>query len=97
MRVGIFVSETWDAASDVKQVRERARRAEALGFPTGWVPYLPWSCDALASVQAAGEATDRIELGTAVIPTYLFHPLALARQAAPVQAALGRPIALGIG
>ncbi len=97
MRVGIFVSETWDAASDVKQVRERARRAEALGFPTGWVPYLPWSCDALASVQAAGEVTDRIELGTAVIPTYLFHPLALARQAATVQAALGRPVALGIG
>lgn len=27
MRVGIFVSETWDAAPGVKQVRERARRA----------------------------------------------------------------------
>lgn len=97
MRVGIFVSETWDGASDVAQVRERARRAEALGFPTGWVPYLPWSCDALASVQAAGQVTTSIELGTAVIPTYLFHPLALARQAATVQAAIDRPIALGIG
>ncbi len=97
MQIGIFVSETWGDASGVAEVRQRARRAEALGFGAGWVPYLPWSLDALAAVQAAGEATERIELGTAVVPTYLFHPLALARQAATVEAAVGRPIALGIG
>jgi F420-dependent oxidoreductase-like protein len=97
MRVGIFVAETWDAASPLAEVRERARLAEALGFAHGWVPYLPWSHDALALVQAAGAATSHLELGSAVIPTYLFHPLALARQAATVEAALGRPLALGIG
>ena len=97
MRIGVFVSETWDAPSSVAEVRERARRAEEHGLASGSVPYLPWSLDALASVQAAGEATSRIELGTAVIPTYLFHPLALARQAATVAGAVGRPVALGIG
>lgn len=97
MRVGIFVSETWDDASSIDEIRSRARAAEALGFASGWVPYLPWSLDALASVQAAGEVTSRIELGTAVVPTYFFHPLALARQAATVQGAVGRPVTLGIG
>ncbi len=97
MRVGVFVSETWDAASPLSEVRERAQRAEALGLASGWVPYLPWALDALASLQAAGEVTRRIELGSAVIPTFFFHPLALARQAATVQAAIGRPLTLGIG
>ena len=97
MRIGIFVSETWDEASPVAEVRERARAAEGLGFAHAWVPYLPWSHDALALVHAAGAATGRLLLGSAVIPTYLFHPLALARQAATVEAALGRPLALGIG
>jgi F420-dependent oxidoreductase-like protein len=97
MRVGIFVSETWGPASPIGEIRDRAQRAEALGFPSAWVPYLPWSLDALTSMQAAGEATERIEIGSAVIPTYFFHPLALGRQAATTQAAIGRPIHLGIG
>ena len=97
MQVGIFVSEAWGAGSTVAEVRERSRRAEALGFPSGWVPYLPWAVDSLGAIQAAGEVTDRIELGSAVIPTYFFHPLALARQAATTQAAIGRPLHLGIG
>ncbi len=97
MRIGIFVSETWGPGSPIGEVRERAQRAEALGFASGWVPYLPWSLDAFASIQAAGEVTKRISLGTAVVPTYFFHPIAMARQAATVQAAIGRPIELGIG
>jgi 5,10-methylenetetrahydromethanopterin reductase len=97
VRIGIFVSETWDAASPIDEVRERARSAEELGLASGWVPYLPWSLDALASIQAAGEVTRAIELGTAVVPTYFFHPLALARQAATCAAAIGRPITLGVG
>src|SRR5262249_57678736 len=64
---------------------------------SAWVPYLRWSLDALASLQAAGEVTRTIELGSAVVPTYFFHPLALARQAATCAAAIGRPISLGVG
>ena len=82
MRIGVFVSETWGDPSPIGEIRERARLAEAAGLASGWVPYLPWSLDALSAVQAAGEVTERLELGTAVIPTYLFHPLAMARQAA---------------
>ena len=70
MRIGIFVSETWGAASGIDEVRERAQRAEALGYASGWVPYLPWSLDAFSAIQAAGEATRSIPLGTAVVPTW---------------------------
>ena len=97
MKVGIFVSETWGPASGADEIRARAHRAEALGYASGWVPYLPWAFDALAALHVAGAVTERIELGSAVIPTYLFHPLALARQAASLEAALARGIALGIG
>jgi len=97
MRVGVFVSETWGPPSTVAQVQTRAAEAERLGFASAWAPYLPWSVDALAAIQAAAMVTERIELGTAVVPTYLFHPLALARSAATVHDASGGRLTLGIG
>lgn len=97
MRIGVFVSETWGAPSTVAQVQARAAEAERLGFASAWTPYLPWSVDALAAIQAAATVTERIELGTAVIPTYLFHPLALARAAATVYDVCGGRLTLGVG
>ena len=97
MRIGVFVSETWGEPSDLFEVRERARRVEALGLDSAWVPYLPWSLDSIVALQAASEVTERIELGSAVIPTYLFHPLALARQANSLRGVLGDRLTLGIG
>ena len=97
MRVGVFVSETWGAPSTVAQVQARAAEAEQMGFASAWAPYLPWSVDALAAIQAAASVTNRIELGTAVVPTYLFHPLALARVAATVHDACAGRLTLGIG
>ena len=97
MKVGIFVSEAWGAGSPVEEVRERSIRAEALGFASAWVPYLPWAADAMASMQAAGEVTERIEIGTGVIPTPMRHPYALAHQALTTQQACGGRFTLGIG
>jgi F420-dependent oxidoreductase-like protein len=45
----------------------------------------------------AGWETQRIELGTAVTPTYPRHPAALAQQAITTQLACGNRFALGIG
>jgi F420-dependent oxidoreductase-like protein len=97
MRVGVFISETWGPPSSVAQVCERAAEAERFGFASAWTPYLPWSVDALAGLQAAAAVTDRIELGTAVVPTYLFHPLALARHAMTVHDACRGRLTLGVG
>ena len=67
MRIGLFISETWGPGSAIEEVRRRALRTEELGFASGWVPYLPWSLDALTSVQAAGDATSVMYGGCAAM------------------------------
>ena len=97
MRIGIFVSETSAELTDIPTLVANAAAAEAAGFTTAWVPHIPWSLDALTAVTLAAAATERIELGTAVVPTYSRHPLAMAQQALSTQAAAGGRLALGIG
>lgn len=97
MRIGIFVSATSAEQTDISSLVANATAAEAAGFTTAWVPHIPWSLDALTAVTIAAEATETIELGTAVVPTYSRHPLAMAQQALSTQAAAGGRLALGIG
>ena len=97
MRIGVFIGEVSGARTTVDELLAAARDAEARGFACGWVPHIPWSLDALTAVTLAGQATSRIELGTAVVPTYPRHPLALAQQALSTQAACGGRLMLGIG
>jgi F420-dependent oxidoreductase-like protein len=97
MRIGAFVSETWGPGSSLDEVRERARAVEAAGLASGWAPYLPWAVDAITAAHVAGSVTNRIDVGTAVVPTYLWNPLALARHAGTVASDLGGRFVLGIG
>lgn len=97
MRIGIFISETSGASTGVTALREAAVAAEQAGFSTAWVPHVPWSFDALTALTIAASVTERIELGTAVVPTYSRHPLGMAQQALSTQAACGGRLALGIG
>src|SRR5262245_25379679 len=97
MRIGIFLAETSPRGSTVDEVVAKARWAEAHGLATGWVPHVPWSLDALTSLAVAGQQTRRIELGTAVVPTWSRHPYAMAQQALSTQAACGGRLLLGIG
>jgi F420-dependent oxidoreductase-like protein len=79
---------------------EQVQEAEADGFDTMWFAG-GIGMDPLTVIAAAGRATDRIELGTSIVPTYPRHPTAMAQQAAAVQAAMGEGGAgrftLGIG
>ncbi len=97
MRIGLFISDVSGAQTDVDELLANARAAEALGFTTGWVPHIPWSLDGLTALALAGQVTNRIELGTAVMPTYPRHPMAMAQQAMSTQAAAGGRLVLGIG
>jgi F420-dependent oxidoreductase-like protein len=97
MKIGIFVSDTGGERTGVEELQQRARWVEENGFTSAWVPQIPWSLDALTALTLAATVTERIELGTAVIPTYPRHPLALAQQALSVQAASSGRLALGIG
>ena len=86
MRIGVFVGDVSGERTDAAALAANARWAEEHGFVTAWVPHIPWSLDALTALVVAGQATSRIELGTAVVPTYPRHPLALAQQALSTQA-----------
>ena len=97
MRVGIFIGDATSHRTTVEELLANARWAEEHGLATGWVPHIPWSLDGLVALALAGQVTSRIELGTAVMPTYPRHPLAMAQQALSTQAACNGRLALGIG
>ncbi len=95
MRIGTMLSMPGDVvATDV--LVERAIAAEQGGFASAWLPQVG-TVDALTALAMAGRDTSRIELGTAVVPTYPRHPVMLAEQALTVQNATGNRLALGIG
>ena len=89
--------ERGDSARKVARMVADAQWAESAGLDTAWIPQLPTDLDALVAVALLGAATSRIELGTAVVPLPLQHPIALARQALAAHAAAGGRLALGVG
>jgi len=72
------------------------KKAEDAGLAGYWIAQTGL-IDALTTFAVAGSSTSRIELGTAVIPTWPRHPQALAAQALTTQAATGGRLILGIG
>jgi len=69
---------------------------EQLGFDTFWMANM-FGLDAMTALALVGQATQRIKLGTAVVPSYPRHPLVMAQQAATTNAASGGRFTLGIG
>jgi F420-dependent oxidoreductase-like protein len=74
-----------------------AQAAEAAGFDSVWVPQIPDEFDALTAAALMGNATARIELGTAVMPIQSRHPVAMAQQALSTQIACDGRFTLGLG
>lgn len=95
MRIGSMLSMPGDD-SGVRKMVERAVRAEEAGFASVWLPQVG-TVDALTVLALAGNETSRVELGTAVVPTYPRHPTSLAVQAMSVQDATSNRLAFGIG
>lgn len=92
MRIGLP-----GGAASVDRMIEQAQRAEADGFTSLWYAWATGG-DPLVALALAGRATERIELGTAVLQTYPTHPMTMAARAASVAAAVGRPgFTLGVG
>src|SRR5262249_60393054 len=63
----------------------QAKRAEADGLASGWFANI-FGMDAIMAAAVCGRETTRIELGTAVVPTYPRHPVAMAQAALSAQA-----------
>ena len=97
MRVGINGTALVQRAS-LEAVAEHARAAAADGFASYWLAELPTGgFDALTALAAAGTRVPAIELGTAVVPTFPRHPMALAAQALTVDQWIGGRLTLGVG
>jgi 5,10-methylenetetrahydromethanopterin reductase len=69
---------------------------DAEGFATFWLPNI-FGLDAITTLALVGRETKRIELGTAVVPTYPRHPIAMAQQALTAGAAANGRFTLGLG
>jgi 5,10-methylenetetrahydromethanopterin reductase len=95
MRIGIMTGAGGPGDTIEKLVR-RAQEVERRGFHTLWMANI-FSLDAILTLAIAGRETRRIELGTAVVPTYPRHPMAMAQQALSANQAAGGRFALGIG
>jgi 5,10-methylenetetrahydromethanopterin reductase len=94
MRIGIFGGQS--DVGPIDTVVEAARAAADDGFASFWLPQI-FGLDALTTLAIVGREVPRIELGTAVVPTYPRHPVMLAQQALTTQAATDGRLALGIG
>ena len=73
------------------------RAAEDAAFASFWIPQVPGYLDAMTAVALLGQASGRIELGTAVVPVQTRHPISMAQQALTMQMACAGRFTLGIG
>ncbi|MGH9186331.1 MAG: TIGR03564 family F420-dependent LLM class oxidoreductase, partial [Acidimicrobiales bacterium] len=97
MRIGISLIEPRPNSTDaLGEVRGQIERAADEGFASAWMAQI-FGLDALTTLAVAGRDVPGVELGTAVVPTYPRHPVALAQQALTTQLALDGRLALGIG
>ncbi len=98
MRIGLMVGpERGRYGTKIERMRADAKWAEASGLATVWVPQIPDEFDALTAVALVGVETERIEIGTAVVPVQPRHPVALAQQVLSTQAACNGRLTLGLG
>ena len=95
MRIGIYGGNVRRGQPLTSLVDEIVQREEQ-GFASYWTPQVG-TFDALTMLALAGRQTSRIELGTAVVPSYPRHPSALAQQAATTNALCDGRLVLGVG
>ena len=87
MRIGLMIGpEQGHRPDKVARLVADAQAAEAAGFGSIWVPQVPNDFDALTAIALMGAATQRVEIGTAVMPIQTRHPIAMAQQALSNQA-----------
>jgi F420-dependent oxidoreductase-like protein len=91
-RIGVSVS-----GPDIQTLLRTIEEAEAAGVTQLWMTQNPTSLDTLTIFAAALARTQRVRLGTSIVPTYPRHPLALAQQAATVNALGPGRLRLGVG
>lgn len=93
MHIGVMIGggNTDELISQTKDIEER-------GFDSVWMANAPgYGLDTLNTMMLLAHETNRIKLGTAVVPIYLHHPMALAQSALSIQKVAEGRFTLGIG
>src|SRR5712691_6343958 len=92
MAVGCFVStgRSLDAAV------ERVRLAESLGYEAAYVTHIAGR-ESLTVVTAYARATERIRVGTGVVPIYTRTPATMAQTTVTIDELSGGRLTLGLG
>jgi 5,10-methylenetetrahydromethanopterin reductase len=97
MRLGINGTGLVQKAS-IDAIAEDAARAATDGFSSYWLAEHPTGgFDAVTVLGFVGQRVPEIELGTAIVPTFPRHPLALAGQVLTIRSVIGDRFTLGIG
>jgi probable F420-dependent oxidoreductase len=90
--VGTFIS----VGRSLEQAVERVKRAEELGYDSTYVTHIAGR-DSLAVLMAYAAGTERIKLGTGVLPIYSRTPVATAQTAATIDEFSNGRMVLGLG
>lgn len=93
MKIGLTIPQ----APTLEATLQSFEDAERAGFHSAWFSQPPTGSDALTVLALAAPRTERILLGSAVVPTFPRHPLVTARTAATLAAAAPGRAILGVG
>lgn len=95
MKIGLFIGGAGSAGTLEEQIAQIVE-AEKVGFESLWAAHI-MDVDIMTMLTMAAERTSRIEIGTAVTPTFLRHPIAMAQQAVTLQNVAKGRFTLGMG
>jgi len=95
MDIGLFIGSIGSAGTLKGQISQIIE-AEKDGFDSFWAAHI-MDLDVMTMMSMAAKETKRIKMGTAVTPTFLRHPIAMAQQAITVQASAQGRFTLGMG
>lgn len=93
MRLGVMIG-----GGDPEDLVRQTKDLEARGFDSVWMANAPgYGLDTLNTMMLLAHESSRIRLGTAVIPIYLHHPMAVAQSVLSIQKVADGRFTLGIG
>ncbi len=90
--IGAFIS----AGRSLSSAKERVRHADRLGFDSVYTTQVAGR-DALTLLTAYASVTERVRLGTGVVPIFSRTPVAMAQAAATLDELSGGRMVLGLG
>lgn len=100
MRLGALVGQSPNPG-DPGSFRDFARAIESEGFESIWAPQMigrgMMALDPLVAMTAAATATERIEVGTAILQLPLYHPVDLLHRVLSLRQLAGDRLTLGVG